>query len=57
VSHRICAKSRRSIDSNQICYFFRTELVSNNVFAEIVSERRSKYLKFKYRLHFFKFFL
>ena len=36
--HQICAESRRSIDSNQISLFFRTELVSNNVFAKIVSE-------------------
>ena len=46
VSHQICAKSRRSIDSNKFV-FLQTELVSDNVFAKIVSEGQSRIFKIR----------
>jgi hypothetical protein len=57
VSHQICAKSRRSIDSSQFYLFFWTELVSNNVFASLLVKVGVEYLKFKYAAHIFKLFL
>ncbi len=53
VSHQICAKSRRSIDLNQIYLFLQTELLSNNVFAKIVSKGRSRIFKIQITAAYF----